>query len=625
MRDAPQVVYLATAFSLAISSRKDELGKQACIQSMMRLKRQPSFLTCHIILLWFLLTLEPLSSLPSEEELVITTSQGKVKGTSVNVLSGSVTTFLGIPYAEPPIAELRFKKPVPKRPWSGLLNANTYPNTCYQYVDSSSPVASWEEMWNPNTQLSEDCLYLNVWVPSPRPRNTDVMVWIFGGGFFSGTASLAVYDGRYLAQVENVIVVSMNYRLGALGFFAWPGSHDVPGNMGLFDQRLALKWVQDNIVAFGGNPRSVTLFGESAGAASVHLHILSAESHALFTRAILQSGSANAQWAVLQSAEAKRRAAILASNLECPSGNEAELVNCLRGKQPQEIVEKSLGILTNNILSGCVFLPVVDGDFLTALPAKLIQMGNFKQLQILAGVNKDEGSYFLLYEAPGFSKDTDSLITREQFLKGVNISVPETDDIGLGAIDFEYIDSTDENDTMKNRDALINVAGDYNFVCPLLDFTTKFAGRGNTAYVYLFNQHASNAEWPQWMGVMHGYEIEFVFGIPLKEGSSYTMAEKTLSRNMMHYWANFAKTGDPNEPELHGMRWPNYTPSTQKYITLNTHTTGISMKHRARQCAFWNQFLPKLLLRTGIISESELWKKELDRWNSYMLDWKKRL
>ncbi|XP_038671506.1 cholinesterase-like isoform X1 [Scyliorhinus canicula] len=599
-------------------------GCRACIQSMMRLKRQPSFVIFHIILLWFLLTLELLSSLPSEEELVITTSQGKVKGTPLNVLSGSVTAFLGIPYAEPPIAGLRFKKPVPKRPWSGLLNANTNPNTCYQYVDSSSPVSSWEEMWNPNSQLSEDCLYLNVWVPSPRPRAADVMVWIFGGGFVSGTASLAVYDGRYLAHVENVIVVSMNYRLGALGFFAWPGSHDVPGNMGLFDQRLALKWVQDNIVAFGGNPRSVTLFGESAGAASVHLHILSPASHALFTRAILQSGSANARWVVLKATEAKRRAAILASNLECPSGNEAKLMNCLRGKQPQEIVEKSLGILTNNILSGCVFLPVVDGDFLTALPEKLIQMGTFKQLPILVGVNKDEGSYFLLYEAPGFSKDTASLITREQFLKGVRISIPETDDMGLEAVVFEYTDWTDENNTTKNRDALVNVAGDCNFVCPLLDFTAKFAGRGNTAYAYLFDQHASNAAWPPWMGVMHGYEIEFVFGIPLKEGSNYNMAEKTLSRNMMHYWANFAKTGNPNEPELRGMQWPNYTPSEQKYITLNANTPGISMKHRAQKCAFWNQFLPKLLLRTGHITESELWKKELDRWNSYMLDWKSK-
>ncbi|XP_078058761.1 cholinesterase-like [Mustelus asterias] len=591
----------------------------------MGLKRQPSFLTCHIILLWLLLTLEPVSSIPSEEELVISTRQGKIKGTSLNVLSGSVTAFLGIPYAEPPIAELRFKKPEPRRPWVGLWNANKYPNTCYQYISDSSSGSSWEEMWNPNTKLSEDCLYINVWVPSPRPNKADVMVWIYGGSFASGTSSLAVYDGRYLAYAENVIVVSMNYRLGALGFLALPGSHDIPGNMGLFDQRLALKWVQNNIVAFGGNPRSVTLFGESAGAASVHLHILSAESHSLFTRAIMQSGSSNAPWAVLQVSEAKRRAVILASRLECPCSNDTELVSCLRGKHPQEIVEKSLGILTDNLLSGCVFTPVIDGDFLTDQPEELIQMGNFKQLQILAGVNKHEGSYFLLYEAPGFKKDTDSLITREEFLQGVKMSFPEAGDIGLEAIVLQYTDWTDENNATKNRDALIDVAGDCNFICPLMDFANKFAEYGNTAYVYLFDHRASNADWPRWMGVMHGYEIEFVFGIPLEKWPNYTLAEQTLSKNMMHYWANFAKTGNPNEPKIQGMKWPEYTQLEQKYITLNTEEPRIYMKHRVQQCAFWNQFLPKLLQRTEHMDETEQqWKQEFHRWNSYMLDWKSK-
>ncbi|XP_067898282.1 cholinesterase-like [Heterodontus francisci] len=591
----------------------------------MRLKMQPSFLMYHIPVLCLLLSLEPLSSTPSEEELMVTTSQGKVIGTQLTVLSGSITAFLGIPYAEPPIAELRFKKPEARRPWSGLWNASKYPSTCYQYMNNSSSGFSWEEMWNPNTKLSEDCLYVNVWVPSPRPNGAAVMIWIFGGGFASGTSSLSVYDGRYLAYIENVIVVSMNYRLGALGFLALPGNHEVPGNMGLFDQRLALKWVQDNIVAFGGNPRSVTLFGESAGAVSVHLHILSPKSRSLFTRAIMQSGSSNAPWAVIQDAEAKRRATILARRLECPYSNDTELLSCLRGKHPQEIVDKSLGILTDSLLSGYVFIPVIDGDFLTDQPEELIQMGNFKQIQILAGVNKDEGSYFLMYEAPGFKRDTDSLITREEFLQGVRMSFPDAGDIGLEAIVFQYTDWTDANNATKNRDALVEVAGDCNFICPLMDFANKFAECGNTAYVYLFDHRASNADWPRWMGVMHGYEIEFVFGIPLDKWFNYTMAEQVLSRNMMHYWANFAKTGNPNEPKNQGMKWPEYTQLEQQYITLNTEAPGIYMKHRAQQCAFWNLFLPKLLQRTARMDEAEQqWKQEFHRWNSYMSDWKSK-
>ncbi|XP_048397708.1 cholinesterase-like isoform X1 [Stegostoma tigrinum] len=592
----------------------------------MRLRRKPSLLTYYTLVSLFLLTLELLSGTPSEEELVVTTTRGKVKGIPINVLSGTVTAFLGIPYAEPPIAELRFKKPEPRRPWSGLWIANKYPNTCYQYINISSSGYSWEEMWNPNTKLSEDCLYVNVWVPSPRPNNVAVMVWIFGGGFASGTSSLAVYDGRYLSYVENVIVVSMNYRLGALGFLALPRSHNVPGNMGLFDQRLALEWVQENIVAFGGNPKSVTLFGESAGAASVHLHILSPKSHSLFTRAIMQSGSSNAPWAVLRDAEAKRRATVLASRLECPYSNETELVSCLRGKHPQEIVEKSIAILTDNLLAGCVFLPVVDGDFLTGLPEELIQMGNFKQIQILTGVNKHEGSFFLVYEVPGFKKDTESLITREEFLHGARMSFPEAGDIGLEAVIFQYTDWTDENNATKNRDALVDLAGDYNFVCPLMDFANKFTECGNTVYIYLFDHHASNADWPGWMGVMHGYEIEFVFGIPLAERLNYTTAEQTLSRKMMHYWANFAKTGNPNELKMQGMKWPEYTQLEQQYITLNTETPRIYMKHRAQQCAFWNQFLPKLLQRTAYMDEADQqWKQEFHRWNSYMSDWKRKI
>uniref|UniRef100_UPI00398E85BB LOW QUALITY PROTEIN: cholinesterase-like n=1 Tax=Pristiophorus japonicus TaxID=55135 RepID=UPI00398E85BB len=593
--------------------------RQICI--VMMLKMQPSFLTWHISVLWLLLTFEPVSA-QSEDELMVTTRQGKVKGTRLNVLSGSVTAFLGIPYAEPPIGDLRFKKPESRKPWSELWNANKYPNTCYQYVSSSSSGLSWEDMWNPNTKVSEDCLYVNLWVPSPRPSKAAVMIWIFGGGFSYGTSSLAVYDGKYLAYIENVIVVSMNYRLGALGFLALPGNHEVPGNMGLFDQRLALEWVQDNIKAFGGNPKSVTLFGESAGAASIHMHILSPKKHSLFKRAIMQSGSSNAPWSVIQGGEAKRRATILAQHLKCPYSDDTELLSCLRDKHPHEIIEKSLEILTDRFLSDCVFLPVVDGDFLTDLPEKLIKIKNIKKINILAGVNKDEGSYFLLYYVPGFDKETESLITREQFQQGVRIVYPDTGDNGAEAIAFQYTDWTDENNATKNRDALNDVAGDSNFICPLTNFANHFVEYGNTVYFYLFDHLASNANWPGWMGVMHGYEIEFVFGMPLDGLLNYTMVEQTLSRNMMHYWANFAKTGNPNEPKTEGLKWPEYTPLEQQYITLNTEAPTICTKHRGPQCAFWNTFFPILFESSAPMDEEQTWKSEFHRWNTYMSDWK---
>ncbi|XP_039581565.1 cholinesterase-like, partial [Passer montanus] len=232
-------------------------------------------------LLLLLLLAAPCPATP--EELLVATSAGAVRGFHVAAgPSSRVAAFLGIPYAEPPVGPLRFAPPRPARPWGGVLDALSHPHACFQPVDTMFPGFGGSEMWNPNREMSEDCLYLNIWAPAPRPETpAPVLVWIYGGGFYSGAASLDVYDGRFLAAAEGVLVVSMNYRVGALGFLALPGHPEAPGNVGLLDQRLALRWVQANIAAFGGDPGAVTLFGESAGAASVGLHLLSGGSRAL--------------------------------------------------------------------------------------------------------------------------------------------------------------------------------------------------------------------------------------------------------------------------------------------------------------------------------------------------------
>lgn len=202
---------------------------------------------------------------------------------------------------------LRFRHPRPMDRWDhgndrDILNATKPPNTCVQIIDTVFGDFPGSTMWNPNTNVSEDCLYINVVVPRPRPKNAAVMVWIFGGGFYSGTSTLDVYDHRILVSEENVIVVSMQYRVASLGFLFFDTS-DVPGNAGLFDQLMALQWVHDNIQAFGGNPHNVTLFGESAGAVSVSLHLLSPLSRNLFSQAIMQSGSPTAPWAIISREE----------------------------------------------------------------------------------------------------------------------------------------------------------------------------------------------------------------------------------------------------------------------------------------------------------------------------------
>ncbi|KAM4037645.1 acetylcholinesterase [Anomaloglossus baeobatrachus] len=561
----------------------------------------------------------------SESELLVTTRSGKVRGTRLSVLSSHVAGFLGIPFAEPPVDTLRFRRTEPKKPWSDVFDATSYPNACYQYFDTLYPGFSGIEMWNPNRPMSEDCLYLNVWVPYPRPTNATVMVWIYGGGFYSGSSSLDVYDGRYLCHTENVIVVSMNYRVGAFGFLTLtPGSADAPGNVGLFDQRLALQWVQDNIVFFGGDPRTVTIFGESAGGASVGMHVLSPGSHHLFSKAVLQSGSPNTPWATVTHQESRRRAEELGKLLNCKLGNDTELLICLRTNAPQKLIDNEFSVLPAPSVFRFAFVPVADGDFFPDAPETLINMGSFKPCPLIVGVNQNEGSYFLLYGAPGFSKNNESLITREEFLGGVRMSVPQANDIALEAVVMQYTDWADEHEPLKNREAMDQIVGDHNVICPMVHFAGKVSEFGNKVYAYYFDHRASNIAWPQWMGVPHGYEIEFVFGLPLEPKLNYTKQEAELSRRMMRYWANFARTGDPNE-NTNGRtsKWPLYTATEQSYLALNNKPYQNMQGLRVQTCTFWNRFLPKLLNITDNIDEAERqWKVEFHRWSAYMMRWK---
>ncbi|XP_076845384.1 cholinesterase-like [Brachyhypopomus gauderio] len=581
---------------------------------------------CVATLLWLWAFL--LQPAVGQDQLVVSTSRGKVRGVRLPVpgSEGSVVAFLGIPYARPPVGVLRFSRPEPAAEWGGVRNATSFSNSCLQFVDMTFPGFVGAEMWNPNTRLSEDCLYLNVWTPSRRLQDLEqplfpVLVWIYGGSFCTGTASLDVYDGRYLSQMEQVVVVSMNYRVGALGFLALPGSESVRGNMGLFDQRLALSWVMENIAAFGGDPSSVTLFGESAGAGSVGLHLLSPGSHGLFSRAVLQSGTPNAAWAAVEAAEAWNRSSTLAQLLDCPLWSSPdELLACLQSADAENIVRHQFNVVRDPTIISVPFPPTVDGDFLLDMPDVLIQSGRFLKTDLLLGLNKNEGSYFLVYGASGFDIHHQSLISREQFYQGVANSLPGFSDMAREAAAFQYTDWTDELSGQKNRDSLGWLVGDRYFSCPLLDFARRYVEHGGSVRMYRFDHRSSSNSWPEWMGVMHGDEIEFVFGIPNNHSLGYTEQEVAISRRMMRHWTNFAKTGDPS---VDGLSWPLFTVDQQEYVTLDAQPPQTLRMLRAQQCKFWDSFLPKLQHVTVSIDEVELqWKSQFHRWLSYMLDWK---
>lgn len=537
----------------------------------------------------------------SRDPLVVQTQKGSVQGTTLTTATGrQVDAWYNIPYAMPPIGDLRFRHPRPIDRWHGVKNTTTQPKSCVQLPDTFFGDFKGATMWNPNTEMSEDCLYINVVVPKPRPTNAAVMVWIYGGGFYSGTSTLDVYDYKTLAAEQNVIVVAPQYRVASLGFL-YMMTADAPGNAGLFDQQMALQWIHDNIRFFGGNPDNITLFGESAGAVSISMHLLSPLSRNLFSQAIMQSGAATAPWAVISKEESILRGLRLAEAVNCPhdANNLTAVVACLRQTNATTLVynEASSGICD------FPFVPIIDGSFLDELPAKSLRNGNFKKTNIMMGSNSEEGYWFIMYFLSSiFRREEDIKVTRAEFETSVVDLHPFFNEVVRQAIMFEYTDWLDPNDGDMNRNAIDKMVGDYHFTCNVNEFAYQYAVAGNNVYYYYYTHRSSQNKWPEWMGVLHGDEIAYIFGKPLNNSVPYTQEEQELSRRMMTYWANFAKTGNPSEGSNKVWTktpWPVHTPTGREYLTLATNSTAIGRGPRIKKCAFWKNFIPKLLKLTA--------------------------
>lgn len=556
-----------------------------------------------------------------------TITTGRVLGKRMTVFDKQIDAFLGIPFAEPVSGERRFSLPEQKAPWGDeLFDATNYGDGCWQVPDSAFPGFEGTEIWNPAVELSDDCLNLNVWVPNPRPSNSAVLVWIFGGSFWYGVGSLSLYDGKYLAAEENIIVVTMNYRVSSFGFLA-TGHESAPGNQGLYDQQMALQWVRDNIAVFGGDPAQVTLFGESAGGASVAFHMLSPMSQPLFQRAGIQSAGPTARWASMTQEEGLRRSKLLGEALGCNSDDIPDMVTCLQNVDATELAQNSW--VTGGFLN-FPFVPVYDGVFLPEDPVSAVQNGNFKDCELIIGSNTNEAFFFIIYEVPGFSKDTDSLLDYDAYIEALTYQFPFVNSFGLEAIAFQYRPWQAPHDQALLRDATDLAQGDYSFTCPSVDFAMAYAKADNHVYYYRFEERASNSAFADWMGVLHGDEIAYIFGIPLNESWGYSEQEQLFSRKLMKYWANFAKTGNPNS-DMSGVssdEWPQYKMDTQEYLVLNESLvdgpayTGSEVK--PLQCAFWKEYIPQLVTKTADINEVEIaWKEEFSKWsNEYIVDWK---
>jgi para-nitrobenzyl esterase len=496
------------------------------------------------------------------DSLEITTAQGEVEGKLG--ADGQVRAFLGIPFAAPPVGQLRWKPPQAAAAWQGVRQATAFGSRCMQ-------ANVFADMVFRDPGISEDCLTLNVWTPANAGNaELPVMVWIYGGGFRAGGTSEPRQDGEHLAH-KGVVVVSMNYRLNIFGFFAHPelaaeSPQHAAGNYGLMDQTAALRWVARNIAAFGGDPRKVTIFGESAGSMSVSAQMASPLAQGLFSRAIGESGAAFGL-PVRRLAEAETRGAAFAKNA---MGN-ANLA-ALRSLSAGDLLEATVKACQ---AADCGVLSVnVDGYFLPHPVPQIYAAGKQAHIPLLAGWNRDEG--------------TGDVVNAPQKPTVESLRAMAARRFGGRADEFlkVYAASNDEEALRVAED----FGGDTFIAYSTWAWMEAHGHPGNSpVYRYSFDLAApGDPNHPASGGAFHSDEIEYVFGtLDSRKGAAWRPQDNALSDLMQTYWSNFAKTGNPSNPGAGGgagvPHWPAYDAAGHwQVMHLNAVSTAEGDPHRDR-------------------------------------------
>lgn len=486
-------------------------------------------------------------------------ADGEIRGS----IKGASRQFLGIPYARPPVGDLRWRAPQKPVLWTAPLEAKEFGKRCAQLENAT--------LQNPASN-DEDCLYLNVWTPSPVPRTQlPVMVWIHGGGNVNGSASEKIpfintgvfYSGEFLAGFHNVIVVTINYRLGLFGFFAHPelAAEGIAGNQGLLDQRLALQWVHDNIAQFGGDPSKVTIFGESAGSQDVCLHVASPGSRDLFHRAISQSGGCTT--VMRTRAQAETVATGIATAVGCDG---AGGLACLRGKTAAALLADP----ALRAAAGAGFGPNVDGAVIPDQPRTLYDAGQIAKVPYLLGSNTDEGTLFVL---------TAMIPTEEDYRAALVARFAAT----APQVEAAYPYSAFEGGLpSQGVAALARAFGDSSLVCTTFDTAQRARFADAPVYMYNFDipVDVSDVAPGLVLGATHGAELTYVFGT----SPVFTPDERAASARIQRYWTNFARTGDPNGSS--DLLWPARTASVDERVNLALQAT-IATDFRTDKCTFW--------------------------------------
>lgn len=516
---------------------------------------------------------------------VVPTANGPVQGFNREVEGQTVSSFWGLPFAEPPVLERRFHYPETyNKTWHEIFVANQRANFCPQYGGDDA---------NPG---DEDCLYLNVYAPanvlgiaeSPLP----VMFWIYGGGFRKGSAyfnltgSNIMYDGARLAGRHDVVVVTINYRLNALGFNTYTtGPDGQTGTQAMEDQRLAMKWTHANINAFGGDASRVTIFGESAGAFSVMYHLVSPPSWPYFSQAIMQSGVSEQSWFFQPKDLASDLYESWAEALQCPAGESR--LQCLQAKPASAFCAPPDGLHGRSPAFPTFTVgPVIDGTEhgLQALPAEMVKAGKFAPVPLIAGANKDGGSIF------------EPLVAN--LVPGAHIEALDKHDVDL-ILNWAFSDDDQAKirsaykpaefgslSPMKYQRQVSHMMRDLAFMCSDRLLASNWHARGLDAFVYSFSFNFGELDKLSTLGDFHGVDILFVWRsfLWVPELLPLSGFEQRMADIMSCQWASFAHSGNPNGvgstvrncEEVHGKvaDWPTFTSTRQYYSLQASHEFG---------------------------------------------------
>lgn len=528
---------------------------------------------------------------------IVQTTTGPIKGIIRKTIWHGMRydAFLGIPYAKPALGALRFKPPVPITPWTTVFNA-----------DKEGPACAQVDFFTGEYLGVEDCLYMNVMTPGlGNSTLRPVMVWIYGGAFNAGYSNTSLYGPDFFLE-EGVVFVSMNYRLGVLGF-ASLNHPDAVGNAALKDQLLVLKWVQANIAAFGGDPNQVTIFGESAGAVSVGMHILSEQSKGLFNKAIQQSGSPLCQWGFHTPEKAYQNARDLAVNLGYDGVDDGSLIAFLRDVPVDELVRKTLQVDYG-------FLPfrptienpdnIKDGSaFLTKCPVELYKAGKFTKVPTVMGFNKDEGIFFMNYMVGKDGNHAKAIGSLLQGSMGLGVGAGEI----AGSVGGAVFDMIPDNALKLSLTTMSN----FVFVAPI-DLTQKYIAQANgdkpvyyykLEYMSKWNVHELVGD--SINGTAHVDDVGYLFNVQaLNAPKDPNHFFNQFRKKFVSCWTNFAKYGNPTPPNSQnagptfGVPWLD-SKATGAQFVINEHSAMKPRTMDSLTASYQDGFKERLPSETG--------------------------